>query len=623
MVSKYIALDFETRSLCDLPKKGAYLYCKSKYTEPLVLTYKIQGKKVKCITENIEDACKMLFEKYFSKGYIFVAHNVYFDKLLFERFGECKVKNFACTSLMSLVAGGPKDLSSSAHFFKLSDKKLVIGKHLIKVFSIPRRKDGRNRISLDGEKLETRGAYLWNDNLFEKFKEYAIFDTKVCAELFERLYEFHIYIKDNKINLNNHINFLRNKKGIRVDEKLLGEVSEELLLVKGKIEKQAQKVSGKKNFNINSPMQVRAFIDQYEGVSIPNLNRKKLLVFLKKYKKQLPDELFKILFLRYSYPTTAVSKYKSIKERIYKGRVKSNFICFGAGQTGRYTESGVNFLNLPRGLKEEQIKDVVSLLKKGRGQVFKKHKFKSQELLKGMVRPLLIPAEGMDFIGGDFSQIELRLLLYVCKEYEALEKCFNGFDWYVHFGKKVYGREITDQERYVAKRGTLAFGYGNGAESLIEILHDEGVVADIHTTTRLRNAYMTAFPKIRMYWRHLEKKFPEVEVPFTGRKLIYPEVDGKSYLSSTRSRTKVWGAKLCGHVIQSLARDLFAYKERDLFKKLGFLTLLPVHDEFLGETDDLSVEKFKSVLEKPPKWLKSEYFPRIDCDVWKGRRYLK
>ena len=91
------------------------------------------------------------------------------------------------------------------------------------------------------------------------------------------------------------------------------------------------------------------------------------------------------------------------------------------------------------------------------------------------------------------------------------------------------------------------------------------------------------------------------------------------------SKTRKWckqstyGGKLVENITQAVARDIMAESMLELEKE-GYNIVLTVHDEIISEVANGYVERFKTIMEKPPKWAKN--LP-ITVEAYEAQRYRK
>ena len=91
------------------------------------------------------------------------------------------------------------------------------------------------------------------------------------------------------------------------------------------------------------------------------------------------------------------------------------------------------------------------------------------------------------------------------------------------------------------------------------------------------------------------------------------------------SKTRKWckqetyGGKLVENITQAVARDVMAESMLKLEEE-GYDIVLTVHDEIISEVQNGSIERFKTIMETPPKWAKT--LP-ITVEAYEAQRYRK
>ena len=638
-LGKFITIDFETRSGFDI-KKGATPYAQN--CEAICLAVKPLGKPVSIFRfDEIEPIAKKLLV--FSKKNYIVAHNSVFDFKVFQKITGCPDKAFSrwfCSQALSLFCGGPDKLWDCCNFWDLKQKK-TFGKNLIQVLSIPYSK--RTPISCEGvltkNFVNKESGYVENEHLFKKMEEYCMQDVRTTEALVLRLEKFIPYFYQMGANKNIVLNYLRNKRGLNFNLEKVELLAEAFEQLSEKYSEVSKKITKDSKFNIDSWQQVLAFLKKY-GYS-PKTTQLKDMFQLKPKEKVVKN----IIRMRLTRPSSAGTKYREILKRNSNGILHDTLFFHGAF-TGRYTSVGLTTINMPRSLSYEP--EVFKQIKEK--TLIKKHKFDTYKILKGSMRQCLIPHKGCEFVGGDFSAIELKLLLACSGDKKSLKRLQKGWDAYVFMASKVFKKEekdVTKEERYVAKRATLAFGYGLSHHALIELLHKDEIVIDEAKALEFKKLYFNTFPLVKEFWYEMYKPFRhnkkniEIVVPFSGKKLMFWDVrrehktvkydNGLARVLeiSTRGvrggRTTIYPSRLCGLIIQSLAVSLFQNVEVEIYKKLKLLVDLPVHDEFVcsAKKGRVSLNEFKECIETPPKWLPRDLFKKIDSEVWKGDFYKK
>ena len=531
MVDNYIVIDFETRSSFPL-KKGATPYVA--LCEPMCMAVKPKDKRATVVYfQDIKPLAEKILT--FSKKNYVVAHNASFDFKVFQKVTGCPdsaIENWIDTQTLSLFSGGSDSLEKCGKFWGLENSKINDG-GLLDVLATPKHKRTPKLChGLEIKNLKVVNGFIEDEYLFHKLGEYCKGDTLATDELFLRLLPNYSEFVKKDIDKNFILNYLRNKKGIHFDLKkveILKNTYEELWDKYQQIGRIITKnwVSPKgKTFNINSHKHFTQYLSE-KGYHIKTTQEKDLFQI-----KPKEEDIKDLIKLRISRPNVMGRRYETILNHNIDGVIYDSIFFYDA-ITGRYISRGtVQALNFPRSLKID--KDVFKLIKEKK--FFKTYTFDSYKHVIGLMRSCIIPHKGCEFLGGDFSAIELKLLLAAVGEYQKLKKVQAGWDVYKYFASKVFKKpenKITVEERYIAKRATLSFGYGTGVEKLIETLLEDKIVLSVKDAQDLKNAYFKTFPKIKLFWKKMFKPFlkarriphVEIEVPFCKKKLHFWNIE--------------------------------------------------------------------------------------------------
>ena len=192
-----ISIDFESRSVCDLKKKGAWNYSRHPSTEIICCSIGIQDNSkpvylwinysfLPIYYEALEIGFKPLrivsretFQDAIEKAEQVSAFNVQFESSLWTNimveklgFPEISVKKWSCSQAISYYHAMPGSLEEVCEALDLEDKKDPRGKYLINKLCKPRRPTKKDpRIFID------------DVDLYYEFFEYCIKDTKTERRL--------------------------------------------------------------------------------------------------------------------------------------------------------------------------------------------------------------------------------------------------------------------------------------------------------------------------------------------------------------------------------------------------------------------------------------------------------
>jgi len=233
----------------------------------------------------------------------------------------------------------------------------------------------------------------------------------------------------------------------------------------------------------------------------------------------------------------------------------------------------------------------------------------------GALRRALIAPEGKVILAADASQIEARVVAWLCKQQDLVDQFARGEDVYSSFASKVFGRPIDKKkdpaERFIGKTAILGLGYGLGWQKFqktvkLQSKAQTGQTIDLSDadTLKIVNTYRDGYANIRSMWTILNRSidFLKSGAPFdfgpcewgiervrlpSGLSLHYHNLtstpDGWQYEHGGRTK-RLYGGAFLENITQALARIVVmdaALRLRKRFKGLGVQLALQVHDELV------------------------------------------
>ena len=336
-------------------------------------------------------------------------------------------------------------------------------------------------------------------------------------------------------------------------------------------------------------------------------------------------------------------------------RVRGAFVFAGGSATGRASSYGAQVHNFTRKCAASP-EDVRAAMVRGHSIV---PRFGSRvtDVLKGMLRPALIPAPGKHLVVADWAAIEARANPWLSGRGDDKLAIFaKGEDVYkvnaaATFGVRV--DEVTKDQRQIGKVQELACGFAGGVGAFAAMGRAYGVQLTEFEAKRMVDAWRRANPWSVPYWQQLEEAYTRamrnkgfefsagrVTYMFDGqhlwyalpsaRVLCYPfaklDADGVTYAKAAWKpaadakewpRARLWKGLACENITQATANDLLRHTLRQLDD-----VVLHVHDEVVIETDrpeEMAV-RLKEVMCTPPPWAKG--LP-LDAEVTTMKRYGK
>ncbi len=366
------------------------------------------------------------------------------------------------------------------------------------------------------------------------------------------------------------------RAGVRVDESLLEQLSEEWQQRLEQIEAGIYELAGER-FLVSSPKQLQKIL--FEKLKLPVIKKTKtgystdegVLAQLAS-KHELPGQILayrRLAKLRSTY----VDALPPLVNR-ETGRIHPTFNQLGAA-TGRLSAADPNVQNIP---------------------------IRSEEGIR--IREAFIPAEGNLLLSADYSQVELRILAHYSKDESLVAAFEQGDDIHRRTAAEVAGLELSevdDGQRDRAKAVNFGIIYGLSAFGLANQL---GIAtAEAQETI---DAYFARYRGVRRFLdetieRARERGFVQT---WLGRRRYLPDLASRNRtLRSAAERMAV------NSVIQGTAADLIKKAMVSLDEAVATAgstarMILQVHDELVfevapGEVDSLTAlvrEKMEGVL---------------------------
>ena len=282
------------------------------------------------------------------------------------------------------------------------------------------------------------------------------------------------------------------------------------------------------------------------------------------------------------------------------------------------------------------------------------------DVLSQLIRTMLIPKPGCEFIVADFSAIEARVLAWLSGEQWRLDAFNRGEDIYcasasAMFGVPVVKHGINGELRGKGKVAELACGYQGGVGALTAMgALDMGLKED--DLPKLIADWRQANPNIVKFWWDLEqaaietiKDYQErtvgkINVQYyantlwlvlpSGRKLAYinpklaPNRFGRMSLTyeglnaaNKWDHCETYGGKLAENCTQAASRDLLA-EAMWRMEQAGLDIVAHVHDEVVLEVpmNTVTVDDVCKIMNQNPAW--AEGLPLASAG-YSGRYYFK
>jgi len=603
-------IDFETKSTCDLKKHGVYNYAQDRSTEVLCMSYAFNDEPVQTWTPDkpFPDAVRNY------KGEI-RAHSATFERLIFWYvLGiNFKLEQFYCTAAQARANCLPGSLEDIGRAMSAKMKKDHRGKQLIRQCCLP----------------------PYNTELIPELIIYCEQDVRAMREVSLALRQL-----DADELLDYQINERINDKGLLVDVPLCNAAINYASVELDDIQSLVKDITG--IASARSPklkLWIAERIDPElmmvdDKLSLNKNVRKELL------KLDLPSDVLDVVQCIDDISASSVAKFKRMAQLsdIEDYRVRGAFVFNGGAATGRSSSFGVQLQNMARVCAKAPVAVRAAMMA---GDDLSAYGSRVTDVLKGMIRPSIIPAKGNVLVVADWAGIEARcnpwLSNHIASE-AKLDIFRSGGDVYVENAKSTFNtKEVTKDQRFIGKVQELALGFSGGAGAFASMARIYGLEMSEHQIKRMINGWRVANPWCIPYGQDLERaymsamrhkgyEFSAGRVTYlfdgnhlwyilpSGRILCYPfariEEGTVTYLKAAFKpaadaeewpRARLWQGIAQENCAQATANDLLRHSLRQLDN-----VVIHVHDEIVVECKEEDAEfmakKMTSIMCKPPAW---------------------
>ncbi len=217
------------------------------------------------------------------------------------------------------------------------------------------------------------------------------------------------------------------------------------------------------------------------------------------------------------------------------------------------------------------------------------------------VRRAFVAKAGWQFVGADYSQVELRVMAHASGDESLIAAFQRGEDIHATTAAAVYGvplDEVTYDKRRIAKAVNFGLIYGQGAYGLARQLGIEVGEADTFITR-----YFERFPRVRTYMEAIQIEAGEKGYVETllHRRRYFPELAPAREESTPKSQRQAAMRMAINTPIQGSAADILKLAMLRLHRLLAEKNLrgrmiLQVHDELVLEVPDDEVSVTAALL---------------------------
>lgn len=430
-----IWIDFETASECDLKTAGVYNYARHPSTRVLCMAYAIDDGDVRVWTPG--EALPAFTSQ-------IRAHNAAFERLILRHVlkQDIPLEQFYCTAAQARSNCAPGSLEDVGRFAGASMRKDHRGAYLVRQCCIP----------------------PFKTDLLPELFEYCAQDVRAMRAISLGLRE----LTEEEL-ADYHANERINDRGVRVDLDLcraaqryaaeeLREVTEMVADITGGLKPRSPRLREWVFANVSEVAQ--GLMTGKEGkLSLDKTVRGNLLALANEGSNHVQPHVADVIQCADDIWASSVAKFARLEGLAGDdGRVRGAFVFAGGAATGRASSYGAQVHNFARKCADDP-EAVRRAMVRGHAIVPTYGK-RVTDVLKGMLRPALIPDEGKSFVVSDWSAIEGRVNPWLSGRGDSkLQQFRDHLDPYIVNAAATFATtydSVTDDQRQIGKVQELA-----------------------------------------------------------------------------------------------------------------------------------------------------------------------
>lgn len=477
-------MDFESRSTCDLTKRGAWLYSKNPGTEVMCLAYKLpcyddpdlwhRSHPEHLIAESGPPVD--LFAFVLAGGPV-EAHNAFFERCIWKNamvtgYGWPEVPHlqWRCSAAKASAASLPRKLEDAVLAMGLPIEKDMEGNALMRKMMRPR-KMLKAEVELWADMTGWKGRLpgrdnpvlpvVWHETEEDIYRqwEYCRQDVRAEEGLSDAVPdlipgELALWQLDQKMN----------ERGARFDLELARTALDLADRWKANLNRELEVMTGISA--ASKRQQVKAWLLEHEDIDLPDTKADTLDWCLENWSDQFTGRARRIVYILKEVNRTSTRKYQDMLNKADDDWRVRDLLMFHGAHSGRWTGKGVQIHNFPRGTLKDMDEACADILADSVEWLEVMYGSDLMEMLSHALRGTAVSSPGYDLIVADYAAIEARCVLWEAGAQSALDVFRRGEDIYCDMATGVYGytvlKKTHPKERQFGKQAILGLGYGMG-----------------------------------------------------------------------------------------------------------------------------------------------------------------
>lgn len=382
--------------------------------------------------------------------------------------------------------------------------------------------------------------------------------------------------------------------GIKIDTKILAELSKKYNIELEKLEKEIYAMAGEE-FNIGSPKQLQEILFTKLGLTQEKKNKTGFSTDAKVLASLANAHPIADKLLQYRQYAKLISTYLDALPKLVSpktGRIHTEFNQIKAA-TGRLSSINPNVQNIP--IRTEEGRDI---------------------------RKAFIAQEGYVLLSADYSQIELRLLAHFSQDPSLMKAFTTDGDIHAYTASLIFHKnqsEVTSQERRMAKTVNFGVIYGMGPFRLagdLKITRNEA--------KEFIDKYFETYGHVKAFMSGLEEEAMKEGFLTTvlGRRRYFAEINSKNRVVQEAAKREAINYPLQGSAADIIKVAMINIDQELTKRKLKSRQLLQVHDELLIEVKREECEEVTHMVKHEMENAVKLNVP-VRVDVGVGKNWLE